>query len=230
MVVPAALLVELLWRQAGGEAIPDAEKAKATIESLHVLGVTPIYAAYTGVLLWLSAVLSGWIENWATYRRLPEALAHQPRLVYAFGSERMQRGGAWFARNVAGLGGNIALGFLLGMTPVVAEFFRRAARGASRHADHGGACTCGQHARHPRCLPRPHSGWHAPAIAVVGVLNLSVSFTLALWGGDSRDARGSLVAAARIRAVIARLLAAPRDFLLQPTRAAAPTATKAARV
>ena len=122
-VVPSALLVNALWVLAGGAHLPGPEKAQATIESLSVLGATAFYAAFTGVLLWASAVLSGWIENWATYRRLPDALAAQPRLVYAFGTERMRGIADWLARNIAGLGGNISLGFLLGMIPVIAAFF-----------------------------------------------------------------------------------------------------------
>ena len=33
------------------------------------------FAAFTGVLLWLSSIGAGWLENWAVYRRLPEAIA-----------------------------------------------------------------------------------------------------------------------------------------------------------
>ena len=51
----------------GGHQL-DAKKAEATIESLSVLGPTLIYAAFTGVLLWLSSLAAGWADNWFASR------------------------------------------------------------------------------------------------------------------------------------------------------------------
>jgi site-specific recombinase len=163
-------------------------------------------------------VLSGWIENWAVYRRLPEALAHQPRLVYAFGAEAMQRAAGWFERNVAGLGGNIALGFLLGMTPVVAAFF-----GVPLDVRHVTLST-GSLALAASTTGLAVFGsaafWLACAgIAVVGALNLGVSFTLALWVAI-RATRARALSRRRVyRAVLARLVTSPRDFLVPPQTA-----------
>ncbi len=78
LVVPAALLVQGLLLALGADHLPDREHALHYVESLSVLGATPLYAAITGVLLWLSALCAGWFENWAAYRRLPEAIAHEP--------------------------------------------------------------------------------------------------------------------------------------------------------
>lgn len=183
LVVPVALLIGFVWDWVTGTRLPDPAKATATMASLSVLGATPFYAAFTGVLLWMSAVLSGGIENWAVYRRLPEALAHQPRLVHAFGRERMQRAAQWFERNVAGLGGNVALGVLLGMTPVVATFF-----GLPLDVRHVTLST--------------------------GTLALMVAIRATRPRGLSRR---------RIyRAVLARLIASPGDFLLPPRARPAP--------
>jgi len=223
VVVPAALVVQLAWVGSGGAPMPSPEKATATIASLSLLGATPFYAAFTGVLLWLSAVLSGAIENWATYRRLPEALEREPRLVYAFGAERMQRAAAWFERNVAGLGGNVALGFLLGMSPVVAAFF-----GLPIDVRHVTLST-GSLALAASSLGLDVFGsaaiWLAVAgIAAIGVLNLGVSFTLALWVAIRATRAGALSRRRVFRAVLARLVAAPRDFLLPPRAPRSPAA------
>ena len=83
----------------------------------------PFYAAFTGVLLWISAVIAGWFENWATFRRLPEAVARSPRIVSLLGPERAVRAARVIEDNVAALGGNVSLGILLGMEPVIATFF-----------------------------------------------------------------------------------------------------------
>ena len=54
-------------------------RAATTSSRCRVWSAAPFYAAFTGVLLWLSAVIAGWFENWATFRRLPEAIAHSPQ-------------------------------------------------------------------------------------------------------------------------------------------------------
>jgi site-specific recombinase len=59
--------------------------------------------------------------------------------------------------------------------------------------------------------------WLAVAgIAAIGVLNLGVSFTLALWVAIRATRAGALSRRRVFRAVLARLVASPRDFLLPP--------------
>ena len=177
--------------------------------------MTPFFAAFTGVLLWISAILSGWLENWATFRRLPEAIAEQRRLVYAFGPARMKRVAAWLERNIAGIGGNVALGFMLGMTPVVAAFF-----GVPLDVRHV-TLSAGSLALAASTLGFPtlttSAFWLACAgVVAIGALNLGVSFTLALLVAIRSTGAGHLSRRRVFRAVVARLFAAPRDFLLPP--------------
>ena len=65
---------------------------------------------------------AGWLENWAVYRRLPEAIA-EPPLGRFVGRGTMGCFSRFFTRNISGLGGNSALGLMLGMTPVMGKFF-----------------------------------------------------------------------------------------------------------
>jgi site-specific recombinase len=217
VVAPAALVVGMLWEFAGGATVPAPAKAEATVQSLSIIGATPVYAAFTGVLLWVSAVLSGWVENWATFRRLPEAIAQQPRLVYAFGAERMEQVAGWFEQNVAGLGGNLALGVLLGMVPVAAAFF-----GLPLDVRHvtlsTGSLALAVHTLGPAIM-LSGSFWLAVAgIAAIGVLNLGVSFSLALWVAIRSTGARELSRRRVYRVVTARFLSTPRDFLLPPRR------------
>jgi site-specific recombinase len=215
IVIPAVLVVGVVWTLAGGATVPGAAKAQATIESLSIIGATPVYAAFTGVLLWISAVLSGWVENWATFRRLPEAIARHPRLVYAFGADRMRRTADWFEQNVAGLGGNISLGILLGMVPVVAAFF-----GLPLDVRHvtlsTGTLALAVYALGYATLLSGNFWFAVAGIAVIGALNLGVSFALALWVAIRSTGARDLSRRRVFRAVIARFFASPRDFLLPP--------------
>ncbi len=156
MVIPATLLFEFFWRRShGGEPFLDAETARYALGSLHPTRTgTIFYAALTGVLLWSSSVGAGWLENWAVYRKLPEAIAHHP-LGRFVGRRTMGALSRFFARNVSGFGGNVTLGVLLAMTPIFGKFFgSEAALGEIAAAGLG--------------------------IAIIGSLNFGVSFALAL--------------------------------------------------
>jgi site-specific recombinase len=101
----------------------DPDTARATLHSFHWLASgTMAYAALTGVLLWMSSIAAGWVENWAVYRRLPEAI-EEHRVRRFVGVRAMRAVARWFAHHIAGFGGNVTLGFLLGMTPILGKFF-----------------------------------------------------------------------------------------------------------
>jgi len=219
LVAPAALALQGLLLLAGGGHLPDREHALHYVESLSVFGPTLVYAAFTGVLLWLSAIIAGWFENWATYRRLPEAIAHAPRLVAWLGPERAGRLAGVIEANVAGIGGNVALGFLLGMTPELAGFF-----GIPLEVRHVTLST-GQLALASFAYGAGIFGqsafWLAVAgIVAIGFLNLTVSFGLALWVAVRATGVGAVSRRRLRRAIFARLAASPRDFLLPPRKAA----------
>lgn len=215
LVVPAALLLQAVLLFVGAGHLPDREHALHYVEGLSVLGATPVYAALTGVLLWLSALCAGWFENWAAYRRLPEAIARSPRLVGAFGKARAQRWADVLDRNVAALGGNVSLGFLLGMVPVVALFFGLPVE--VRHVTLStGQLALAAWAHGVGVFALPVFWGAVVGIAVIGFLNLTVSFSLAMWLAIRSTGRGAVSRRRLVRAVLAHLVASPRDFFLPP--------------
>lgn len=125
--------------------------------------------------------------------------------------------GAWVERNVAGLGGNVALGVLLGMTPVVAGFF-----GLPLDVRHvtlsTGSLALAVSTLGVSTLATPAFWLAVAGIAAIGALNLGVSFALALWVAIRATGARALSRRRVYRAVLARFAAAPRDFLLPPRR------------
>jgi site-specific recombinase len=100
-----------------------AESAHHVVTTLHPFtSGTAIFAAFTGVLLWLAAVIGGWFENFAVYHRVPEAIAQHP-MGQRLGARSMRRAADWVERNVASWSTSIVLGYLLGFSPVLARFF-----------------------------------------------------------------------------------------------------------
>ncbi|WP_034297124.1 site-specific recombinase [Herbaspirillum sp. RV1423] len=122
-VIPTMLLITAAFMLMFGATLMTPDKARAAMHDLSLVGPAPLYAAFTGVLLWLSSLAAGFADNWFALRRLREALAHQRRLVHALGATRAARWAAWLERHVATIAGNVSLGVLLGMTPVLAHFF-----------------------------------------------------------------------------------------------------------
>jgi len=178
-VVPSVVLVDLAARWALGRALLPVAKAEATAGSLSLLGPTPVYAAITGVLLFLSSLAAGWADNWFVLRDLEQGLATSRRLCAAFGRARTARVASWLRENVSGLAGNVSLGFLLGMTPAIGHAFGLPldVRHVTLSAGFLAASTSAIGLSALRSAP---FWWAVGGIASMAVLNVGVSFALAL--------------------------------------------------
>ncbi|HEX8821129.1 MAG TPA: gliding motility protein [Archangium sp.] len=179
-VVATVTGVGLVLQALRGAPLLETHEAEYVVRSLHPFrSGTILFAALTGVLLWCSSVGGGWLENWVNYRRLPEALARHRGLIALLGEARARRLGEALARNACGLGANVSLGLLLGMTPALGRFFGLPVD--VRHVTlSAGTLTFAGTALGPERLMEPDFLWAVLGIAVVGVINLGVSFSLGL--------------------------------------------------
>jgi site-specific recombinase len=194
--------------------------AQHALDTLSLLGPTPLYAAFTGVLLFASSLIAGWVENSFVWHRLDSAIAWNPKFVAVLGAARARRWAAWWRANISGLTANVSLGLMLGLVPTLAAFF-----GLPIEVRHVTLST-GQLAAAlgtfgPSLLHEPLFWWGVAAIPLTGALNLLVSFALAFRvalrsrGVTVRD-RGRIYTALR-----RRLRRAPLGFLWPPRGAAA---------
>jgi site-specific recombinase len=224
-VAPVVLGIALLWWFATGAAPLPEEKARATLHAQSIVGPSFLFAAYTGVLLWLSGLFSGWADNAFTVRQLHAALATNHRRVRRLGAEEARRRADWWRDNIAGLAGNIGLGVLLGLTPVILAFFGLPVE--VRHV----TLSTGQVAAAAFSLGveslKTTPFWLAVAgLALIGVLNVGVSFGLALRVA-MRAVDISPTERARVyHAIRSRLFERPGEFLWPP-RDLAPGDTRA---
>ena len=121
-VVPMALLICQLHEMVFGRELVATEKAHETLRSFSLMGLTPVYAVWTGVLLFLSSQISGWAHHWMLARRLPQAIAGNRNFRRILNEDRA-RFLAEAVRNLtAPVAANVSLGFLLGMVPVFGKF------------------------------------------------------------------------------------------------------------
>jgi len=140
---------------------------------------TGFYAALTGVILWTSALAGGWVENFATYNRLAEAIADHP-LGVRFGFDKMRCIADIFEKNISGWSASIVLGYSLGFIPTFGHYF-----GVPLEVRHVTLST-GTLALAATSLGKDwlYKNWFFHTllgIAMIFVLNLGVSFGIASW-------------------------------------------------
>ena len=178
LVAPSVLLIStVLWYTLGHPMI-DAAKAEHVLHDLTVLGPTALFAAFTGVLLFASSIIAGWVENWFVLQRLDSALRYNPKITAMLGSARADRWATFMRNNISGLSANVSLGLMLGLVPAFAGFF-----GMGLEVRHVTLST-GQIAAAAASLGSAifqESGfwWCVAGLAVTGLLNVGVSFYMA---------------------------------------------------
>jgi site-specific recombinase len=222
LVVPATLAFVLPWHALTGQGFLGVEKAKATLDSFSLLGPSLVYAALTGVMLWLSSLIAGSADNWFALRRVGDGIARSPRLSLLLGRQRAERLARWLDLNVSGLAGNVSLGFLLGLSPSIFAFL-----GLPLDIRHvtlsSGALAAAVEALGLASLREPAFWLSALGVLAIGVVNVAVSFTLALAlamrsHGHERESLASLPGK-----LLARVVRRPGSILLPPSAGASPT-------
>ncbi len=213
MVVPAVLLVNVAVLLIIGQPMISQKQALYVLNSLTLLGPTLLWAAFTGVILFVASMVGGWFENWFVLHRLDSALAHNPRFTRSLGTERATQWSAFMRENSSGFASNISLGFMLGLIPAFTGFF-----GLELEARHvtlsAGQLAAAGAALGFEAFRQPLVWWCIASIPLIGALNLSVSFYCAFrLALQAHNVSG--VDRARInRAIRARWRSAPRSFFV----------------
>ena len=214
-VVPMVLLIcATLWAT-GGQAMVTPEQARHVLHEMHLLGPTALFAAFTGVLLFASSIVAGWVENAFVLHQLDSAIAHHPRWRRWLGPARSQAIGRWLLRNISGLAANLSLGLMLGLVPVMAQFF-----GLGLEVRHvtlsAGQISAAAFTLGPQVLSSADFWWALGGLLLVGPLNLGVSFYLAFRVAlAAQNVSGQY--RGRIRqALYARIRQAPMSFVRPP--------------
>lgn len=218
LVFPVALALALGIGWLKDEPALDETHARQVLESLHLLGPSLLFAAFTGVLLFASSIFAGWVENWFVLRRLDSAIQFNPRITRTLGQARAVRWAHYLRENISGFAANVSLGFMLGLAPAFAGFFGLGleVRHVTLSAGQAGAAAAslGWQAVH-----EPLFWWAVAMIPFNGALNVLVSFYLA-FRVALRAHNVSGVDRSRIyRALRSRLVRAPLSFFL-PSRSA----------
>lgn len=163
-----------------GRHLMGAEKARHLLHELYPLaGGALFFAAVAGVWLFVAGLVSGYVDNLAAYSRTGDRVARLPWLVRSIGAHRAEGAGSYLDRNLGGLGGNIFFGLMLGLTPALGTALGLPLdirHVAFASANLGYALTALDFRVDALTILRAGAG-----VAVIGLVNLTVSFSLALW-------------------------------------------------
>lgn len=213
VVLPVAFVIGMALQGLGWQIAMDDGHARKVLAEHHALGITAVYAAATGGLLFLSSLIAGWVENWFVYHRLDSAIAYHPSVTRRLGAARAQRWGAYWHSHISGYTANISLGLMLGLVPPIVAFF-----GVPFEVRHvtlvSGQIAAAAQQLGPGVLQLPAFWWAVGGIAVAGLMNLACSFTLAFRLALTAQGIGAIDRQRLYAALRRRLLRHPLSFVL----------------
>ena len=177
LVFPICFLVS--WALLSADApILNHDEAKYVFFSTSLLGPSPVFAMFTGFLLFFASLIAGWFENWVIINRIPKRIRYNEKWIRWLGASRAQRFADFVSENSNGLAANISLGFLLGVAPPFLQFL-----GFPLEARHVTLSTGGFAASLPMMISEV-SAWDIVnsfvGILAIGAINIATSFALAL--------------------------------------------------
>lgn len=211
---PVALLIGLIWQWGNGNGPASAAKSLHLLHDLSpVDSLALFHAAIAGFFLFLSGIISGYYDNQAIYSRIPERVAAL-RLLQRLPAARRAGIATYLRHNLGALAGNFYFGIMLGSMGTIGEIL-----GLPLDIRHIAFAT----ANFAYALVGLdfQVSWHVVAISIagiaaIGLINLGVSFSLALMLAlKSRGVQFRLWLPL-LRLILQHLRQRPRDFFWPP--------------
>lgn len=223
LVIPTSILIILALKAIGASPVTP-EKAGYLLTASHPwLSGSIFYAAIAGVFLFLAGIVAGYFDNLGAYNRIPERMLHAKWLTRPLGMDRVRSASRYVEDNLGALVGNFSFGFmlaggwglgvLLGLPIDIRHITFSSANAAFAAAAEDFSVAPGI--------------WIPAVVGVVliGVINLTVSFLLALLVA-LRSRGATLDAPALLRAVARDFRRRPFAYFLPPPNKPAPVEAK----
>ena len=213
--IPVAFFLALAWHWLFGSHLVNVFKARHLIEDSHPWhSLALLHAAIAGVWLFVSGLVSGYYDNKALYTRMALRVQQLRWLRRLLGKDRLARFARYLEDNLGGLMGNVVFGVLMGVTATVG--FLLGLPLDIRHVTFSSANFAIGFVGLEYKVDLETIGITALGITLIGMVNLLVSFGLALWvalrARKIRLRQGFHL----VRALGRRLRAAPLDFFVGP--------------
>ncbi|HEY8119041.1 MAG TPA: site-specific recombinase [Methylophilaceae bacterium] len=217
IVIPMAMLIALLIHTLSGHHFVTPEKALKLLKDVDPLhSGALIYAGIAGVCLFLSGLIAGYHDNIAIYNKIPQRLRALRWLQSLLGEPRLNRVAEYIENNLGALAGNFYFGCLLGGMSAIGVLLGLPVdiRHITFSSAFVGFSTVGLDFA---------VGWQtlltaAIGLTLIGALNLTVSFSLALYVAMKSRKVSFLQWRLLVTALLTRMVQEPRQFFLPPKK------------
>lgn len=215
VALPAAMVIATGVWWATGQHFVSADKAHTLLAGLQPLASGAlVYAALAGVCLFVAGMIAGFYDNLCAYNRIPQRLLQLQTPRRWFGAQRWARVAAYVENNLGALAGNFSLGFLLGGVAGMGTLLGLAldVRHVTLTSANWGFAMTSLNIEAPWQV----AVMAALGVGLIGMINLGVSFGLALW--IALKSRGVKFDQGRrlVGEIVRGFWRQPREFLLPP--------------
>ena len=180
VAIPTAMALSFAIGKLTGQPIMSAEQATHALHDLSPIDSLALFhAGIAGVCLFLGGLISGYYDNLAAYERIRERIEHAKWLRALLGEAHLKKFATYLDDNLGALAGNFFLGIMLAMVGTIG--YLTGLPIDVRHvtlssANFGLATAALDFSVDPIVIATCLVG-----IAMIGFINLAVSFSLALW-------------------------------------------------
>jgi site-specific recombinase len=180
IAIPTAYAIAWAWYGSTGHHLVDPVKAHHLLDEINpIASLSLFHAAIAGVCLFLSGLISGYYDNKASYNQIPQRLMQLSSMNWLFGAARWQRMTNYIGDNLGALAGNFFFGIMLGSIGQIGVFLGLPID--IRHITFSSANFAFALVGLDHHLPWQVWSMSLLGIALIGIVNLTVSFSLALF-------------------------------------------------
>jgi site-specific recombinase len=215
--IPTAMLIAWGIFNVTGVQFVSAEKAHQLLADIDPINSAALfYAAIAGVCLFVSGLIAGYHDNLAVYNKIPQRLRALTFLQKILGVARLDRVARYVENNLGALAGNFYFGCLLGGMTAIGVLFGLPFD--IRHIAFSSAFVGFSAVSLDFMLSWQTIVFVALGLTLIGVVNLAVSFSLALYVAmKSRKVRFKQWRLL-LRNLATRLAQHPAEFVMPPKK------------
>lgn len=217
VAVPVALLIGY-WLSLPDQPYPSTGKAEDLLREVDPLrALTWLHGALTGIALFLTGLISGYYDNKALYSRIPQRLAQRVWLRRLLGSRGRAALAAYVGDHLGGIAGSIAFGVMLGSAAAIGAILGLPID--TLHVTFVSANSAFAAAALGPDFTLSAGLYAAAGVIAIGVMNLAVSFGLALNVAMQAQQVRFNQAWPLLRRLLLHFLRAPLGFFFPPRAA-----------
>ncbi|WP_165836265.1 site-specific recombinase [Taibaiella soli] len=124
IVFPLSYLLAFGWHHLSGHKLVAGQAAWDYLNNQNpTKSLAWLYACFTGVFLFLSGLVMGYVDNKVRFSNIAARVREQPLLTRVLSGPTRNKLASYIDHNLGGWAGNIFLGFALGFAPVIGKIF-----------------------------------------------------------------------------------------------------------